>query len=309
MTEPVSLAFYLALGALASVLLAVGLVMMKSRGEALPVAHGWQIPGAILAWIRDPVWIGGLVVQTAGFALYVVALSDAPVSMVAVMMQGGIALFVLFAVLVLGERARAWEWAGIAGIVAAMLVLGVSLGAGAAEAIVSTRTLGEISVASIALAVVTVLPMSAARFRASGTALAIGSGIAFGLGSLYTKALTQTFMVGTGVALAGRLAADPYLYLTIAANVIGLVMLQNSFHWARGIIAMPLSSALSNLVPIVGGMAAFGEHLPADPFAAWMRTAAFVITIAAGAMLAFAREPETSLLSPAPAGGGFVSQK
>ena len=47
----------------------------------------------------------------------------------------------------------------------------------------------------------------------------------------------------------------------MAANLAGMVMLQNSFHQARGIITMPLSSALSNLVPIVGGMLAFGEGL------------------------------------------------
>jgi hypothetical protein len=76
----------------------------------------------------------------------------------------------------------------------------------------------------------------------------------------------------------------------IAANIAGIVTLQNSFHSARGIIAMPLSSALSNVVPIAGGMLAFGEHLPANRGAAAMRIGAFILTIAAGALLAGARE-------------------
>ena len=71
-----------------------------------------------------------------------------------------------------------------------------------------------------------------------------------------------------------------------------MVMLQNSFHQARGIITMPLSGALSNLVPIVGGMLAFGERLPADPIAATMRMAAFVLTIAASTTLAIIRGRE-----------------
>ena len=45
--------------------------------------------------------------ECAGYALSVVALAGAPVSLVAVMMQGGIALFVLFAIRFLGERAGA----------------------------------------------------------------------------------------------------------------------------------------------------------------------------------------------------------
>ena len=90
----------------ASLLLALGLMMMKVRAGALPMARGRGTLGAVMAWIRDPVWIGGLAVQAAGYALYMVALAGAPVSMMAVAMQGGIALFVVLAVVFLGERAR-----------------------------------------------------------------------------------------------------------------------------------------------------------------------------------------------------------
>ena len=76
----------------------------------------------------------------------------------------------------------------------------------------------------------------------------------------------------------------------LVANIVGIVMLQNSFHSARAIIAMPLSGALSNIVPIIGGMIVFGERLPADSMAAAMRVGAFVLTIAAGALLAGSRE-------------------
>jgi len=53
---------------------------------------------------------------------------------------------------------------------------------------------------------------------------------------------------------------------------------------------MPLSGALSNIVPIAGGMIVFGERLPADSMSAAMRVGAFVLTIAAGALLAGSRE-------------------
>jgi hypothetical protein len=90
--------------------------------------------------------------------------------------------------------------------------------------------------------------------------------------------------------LAMRVLANPWLYATVAANLTGMVMLQNSFHQARGIITMPLSSALSNLVPIAGGMLAFGERLPNDPIAAAMRVAAFILTVAASTTLAASQE-------------------
>lgn len=289
---------FLALAVAASFLLAVGLLMMKSRAEALPAAHGARIASAVITWLRDPVWLGGLGVQTAGYALYVVALTGAPVSLVAVMMQGGIALFVLLAVLFLGERARAAEWIGIGGVILAMVMLALSLGAGEAAqradpwalAIISLIVLGAAAGSSIA-----------SRLRERGSAAAIFSGIAFGLGSLYTKALTETLLDAGSGATAVRAIQSPYLYLTIAANLGGLITLQNAFHRGRGIVMMPLSSALSNLVPIAGGILAFGERLPAGPIAAATRVGAFALTIAAGALLSAARETEA--LTPSPLTG------
>ncbi len=62
---------------------------------------------------------------------------------------------------------------------------------------------------------------------------------------------------------------------------------------------MPLSSALSNLVPIFGGIVAFGERLPETTPAAAMRVGAFALTIASGALLSATREAEGDL-TPVP---------
>jgi hypothetical protein len=126
--------------------------------------------------------------------------------------------------------------------------------------------------------------------RMTGAAPAIAAGIAFGLGSLFTKALTDSFVANAHSAIVIRIVANPWLYPAIAANIAGLVMLQNSFHWARGLVVIPLSSACSNIVPIIGGIAAFGESLPPDQFAAAMRIGAFALTILAGAVLSLAIE-------------------
>ncbi len=284
-----------ALAVASSVLLALGLLMMKSRALALPLAQGSGTARAVLAWLKDPIWIGGLAVQALGYALYIMAVSGAPVSMVAVMMQGGIALFVLFSVVLLGERARPREWVGIATIVAAIAMLSMSLVGGAAEGPIDALPLTIFSVGGIAIALG---PIVAKRLSGSGATQAAASGIAFGLASLYTKAMTDAFIADPHATLALRIASDPYVYAAIAANIVGLVMLQNSFHELRGMIAMPLSSALSNVVPIVGGMVVFGERLPDEPAARAMRIGAFVLTVLAAAMLAASQEGATPASAP-----------
>jgi uncharacterized membrane protein len=278
------LAWNLILSLVASLLLAIGLMMMKMRADALPMARGRRMAGAVIAWICDPVWIGGLAVQTAGYALYMVALAGAPVSLTAVAMQGGIALFVVLAVVFLGERARIWEWVGIGTFLVAALMLAVSLGAGAVQKPVDAAALALTSAIAGAITVaLLVLP----ALRHNGAATAIASGIALGFASLYTKPLADRLAASHDLsAITTTLVANPYFYLTIVSNVAGLVMLQNSFAMGRGIIAMPLSSTISNVIPIAGGIAVFGERLPDDPFAAAMRAGAFVLTIAASAALA-----------------------
>jgi len=297
------MALYFILAVLASTLLTGGLLMMKTRADALPAATGARMLSAILAWIRDPMWLGGLLVQTAGYSLYIAALSGAPVSIVSVMMQGGIALFVVFAVVILGERAAPREWAGICAIIAGMLLLALSLAAGQAQGALDERALLALSAALVALSL---MPMCAPRLKHNGAAAAIFSGVAFGLGALYTKALTVDFLARPAIALALRVATDPYVYYAVIANIAGIVMLQNSFHAARGIIAMPLSSALSNLVPIVGGIIAFGERLPPQPVPAVMRIASFALTIAAATLIAGSRDAAVSPRPPRALGAVIV---
>jgi uncharacterized membrane protein len=278
---------YLSFAITASALMALGLLMMKTRSAHLPMATGANTIGAIVAWLRDPMWIGGLAVQTVGWACYVVAVSRAPVSMVAVMGQGGVALFVIASVVILGERASPREWAGIGAIVFGMLLLTLSLNGGETEGAFEPATL---LIFTVVLTIAGLAPMTVLRLNASGAAAAIFSGVAFGLGGLFTKAMTDDFIAGATASLAFRIASNPYVYALIVANIIGIVMLQNSFHSARAIIAMPLSGALSNIVPIVGGMIVFGERLPTGSVPAAMRVGAFVLTIAAGALLAGSRE-------------------
>src|ERR1700733_12952651 len=192
---------YLVLAVLASTLMALGLLMMKSRAASLPEARGSHIIRSVLTWFRDPMWLCGVGVQTVGWTLFVTAVSQAPVSMVAVMMQGGIALFVIFSVVVLGERARAAEWAGIVAIVVGMILLALSLSGGASQGAMSDRViLGLTSV----LAIVAAAPFARPRLARGGIAQAIGSGIAFGLASLYTKAMTDAIEAG-GAALIIRI--------------------------------------------------------------------------------------------------------
>jgi drug/metabolite transporter (DMT)-like permease len=188
MAEPGALALYLGLGIFASLLLASGLLAMKSRAAHLPAARGRAILRAVIAWVSDPVWSAGLGVQVIGYAIYIVALGKAPVSLVAVMMQAGIALFVAFAVIFLHERASMREWFGIGGIAAATVMMGLTLGSGAPQGHAEPPAIYLLTAAAILAATI---PAAIPRVRHGGAATAIAAGAAFGLGSVCTKPLAD----------------------------------------------------------------------------------------------------------------------
>jgi drug/metabolite transporter (DMT)-like permease len=267
----------------ASVMLAAGLAIMKSRAAMLPAAQGTAFMRAVVRWISDLGWVGGLILETAGYLLYFAALAQAPVSLVAVVMQGGIAVFIVIAVVFLHERANRAEAAGLIGIIVAMVLLALSLRSAPPQGKLNSFALVVLSALTVAG---TAMICSASGLRRNGSAPAIASGVAFGLSSLYTKALADIFAAHSGYAIAIQTLASPWLYLMICTNLGGLVLLQNSFHWARGLIAMPLSSAVANLVPIVGGIVAFNETLPSEPASAALRIAAFTLTILASVLVA-----------------------
>jgi hypothetical protein len=290
--------FYLLLAVAASAMLALGLLVMKGRAHALPIAEGRGIGPALGIWLSDPLWLGGLALQTGGYGLYVAAQAVIPVAIVSVMMQGGIGLFVLFAVVMLRERARPAEWAGIAGTIGGMLLMGLSLSVGAEQSPTANTAMAILSALLLAAGL---LPYLASRLHRNGIAAAIFSGVMFGLASLYTKGMTDYYLLAQAPRVFSRILANPYVYAMILTNIAGLIALQNSFAAARGIIAMPLSTALSNIIPIAGASLVFGEHLPRAPWAAMTRMAAFGLTIAGSALLANPADDITVLSATAAA--------
>jgi multidrug transporter EmrE-like cation transporter len=272
-----------ALAMVASSAFTVGLYFMKREAERLPSLDGGRRWRAWLAFVQDPWWMLGLVLQTVGFALYLVALSAAPLSIVHTALNGGIALFVVLSVIGLGERVRPVEWVGVSIITVSLIVLSVSLAA-APPANAVAHGIVPFSLALLVLSVAAVA-IDPAPHRAIG--LSMASGLLLGLGSVYAKGLATTVSLAAAVETA-------YLPLTLVANLAGFVLMQAAFQVGRGVVVMPLFSMLSNLVPIIGGIVVFDESLPNHGVAAVLRPLAFALAIVGAALLAgFGERPAT----------------
>jgi multidrug transporter EmrE-like cation transporter len=265
----------------ASTSLSIGLYLMKREAERLPsLGGGWRWT-AWWAFVRDPWWIAGLALQILGYALYLLALRAAPLSIVSAAMNGGIALFVIFAVVGMGESVRALEWVGVALVMVALVVLSASV-ADAPASRPSGSGLLPFSLTVLALSAGAVLAQRARR----AVGLSVASGLLLGLGSVYAKELTMALSLTAAV-------------LTLGANFAGFVLMQAAFQSGRGVVVMPLFSVLSNLVPIIGGIVVYRESMPPGSAGAILRPVAFVLAIGGAALLTgFGERPSGELEIP-----------
>jgi multidrug transporter EmrE-like cation transporter len=273
------------LAILASTSLTTGLYFLKRQADRHPsLAGGWRL-SAWWALIRDPVWLFGLVLQIGGFALYLIALRGAPLSVVHTALNGGVACFVLLAVVGLGERPRPLEWLGVSAVSAGLVALGLSSSNDGAGNSVAHGTL-PFSLVLVGLAWLALL-LDPTRRRAIG--LSVASGLTLGLGSVYAKELANADSVAAALG-----SVD--LLVTFAANLIGFAVMQAALQAGRGVVVVPIFSTLSNLVPIIGGIVVYGEWLPQHGPAAILRPLAFVLALGGAALLAGAGGSATSTL-------------
>ncbi len=263
-----------ALAVVASVLLTAGLYFMKRQAERLPSLKGGWHPVAWWAFVRDGWWLFGLGLQIVGYGLYLTALRSAPLSVISVSLNGGIGLFVVLSALGLGEFPRAIEWLGVVLLMGSLIILDASLSStSAAESGIHGILPFSITVLGLAVLALSVDP-SPRRPLGISTA----SGLLLGLGAVYAKELAAGGGSSAGLAT--------YLVLTLLANAVGFALMQAALQSGRGVVVMPLFSALSNLVPIVGGILVFGEAIPGEGAAATLRPLAFALTVLGAALLA-----------------------
>lgn len=278
------------LAALSSALLSTGLYLMKREAPRMPALRGGLHLRAWLAFLRNPSWLAGVALQTGGYAIYLAVLRFAPLSLVHTALTGGLVLFLLLAVFVLGEHAGRRERGGGALIAVGLVLLGLSLDDNTPSLQMrGLRTFVAFHLAAAAAA----LMLDTRPGRPVGYAVA--SGVILGLAGMFAKVLA------IAPSLPDALLGSA-LWLTLATNIAGFGLMQSALQNGRGVVVVPIFSVLSDLVPIAAGLIVFAEPLPAEPGDLVCRLLAFVFALAGAALLATATEPHTASAAPAAPG-------
>ena len=244
-----SLAFGLVLALLSTAALSCAVYLQHSASGTLPtlaLRHPLRSLSSLFTSWR---WLAGFVTGLSGLVLYIIALRFAPLSLVQATLAGGVGLLALLVRLGGGSLSRL-DWAAVAASVCGLLLLGLSLPAGAAHA-ASPGWAGPLlwALASMLLAGLAAVP-GAAVLR-PGAGLAAAAGLLYSAGNVATKA-----------AVDGTSPVFLFLGLLLACHGLAFVCLQLSFQRGTALATAGVSALLTNLASILAGLIVFSEQMP-----------------------------------------------
>ena len=225
-------------------------------------------------------WLIGFAIEACGWALFVVALSLAPLSLVQATVAGGIGILAVLVSRVTHEPLSKHERIGVAVAVAGLVLLGISLAGGHGEGGgAGYLTVGLWIGASAVAAFVSVRVLSG-RIGAA-PAYGVAAGLLFAAGDISTKAAVE--------------AADSHLAFIaalIGAYAFGTLVLQAGFQRGSALTTAGIATLLTNALPIAAGMTIFGEPLPKGWLGA-VRIAAFACVVVGAVFLGERRHPSS----------------
>ena len=255
---------------------------------------------------RSKWWSIGWGVAGLAFALHVVALSLAPISVAQAVLAGGLVFLAVLAERFFGFELGRRQWVGI-GLVAGSLSLLTLTGGGGHDAHSGYSLAGMIIFEGIAVCVGLLLVLShlIERIPAQrGVLLGIAAGLGFGISDVAIKALSGDVNGGPVDLLS------PLSVVIVTAAVFSFFASARSLQIGDGVAVIAVTSVAANLSTILAGLAVFGDRLGTDALVVGVRIAAFaLILVGAGlipapvrageALEESAAEPEATTASPA----------
>ena len=249
---------------------------ITSRLPALSIRHPLRSLGLLFGQRR---WLIAFLVGIAGWALYIVALRLAPLSLVQTVSAAGLALLAVLAQREEGRPLPRREWTGVGLAVAGLVFLSVSLAGGSSSS--STGSWLAVAAWFLVSCVVAGISIGPAASR-----LAPGAGFGLAAGLMYAAA-----DVGTKEAVHGG-ALVLFALPVLAFHGIAFTLIQLAFQRGRALATAGLSSFCTNALPIAAGLLIYHENAPPGLLGV-LRLVAFGCVVL-GAVAVARREPGSS---------------
>jgi drug/metabolite transporter (DMT)-like permease len=238
---------------LAAVLFAFAAVMQQESTLTVAVDKSLH-PGLLLELVRRPKWVLGGLSMVAGFGLQAAALAFGPVALVQPIVVLELAFAIPFGILRRHRRSGLREWAGILAVMSGISIFELAANpAGGVQNPASTQWIESLVPVGVVAAVC--VAVGATR-RGPARAMLLGSaaGLAFGVLSVLTKAVTH--LLSSDVAKA---FVTWQVYVAIGVGIMALTVSQSAYQAGPLAYSMPFVGVLEPLIAVVIGDEVLGE--------------------------------------------------
>jgi hypothetical protein len=268
-------------------------LLCKHRGAmaAPDVAMSSPLRSAA-ALFRSRWWVIGFGLATLGWAMHVVALSMAPLSVVQAVIAGGLALLAVPARRWFGVAVGKRDLLGLGLCAAGLSFLALTAGHSDPHGTFTGSTMLAFEGGTLAMIGLLLFASTQRRLVSRGwVLLAVAAGSSLGVSDVAIKALAAT------VPGSPMTVISPWTALAIIGGVGGFLALARGLQLGEPVAVIVAFSASATLAAITGGILVFGDPLGSDALDVIARCLAFVAVIAAAALLPLV--PERAAGGPA----------
>jgi len=233
------------------------------------------------ALFRSKWWSIGFAVALVAWALHVVALALAPISLVQAVISGGLVFLAVLADRWFGFELGRREWMGVALTALGLAFLGLTVQSGSTGSHSSYSISGMIAFEGAMIFIGTLLMLSHRLERIRhrhGVLLGAAAGILFGVSDISIKALTGT-VPGDFLSIV-----SPWTGVAIAASIAAFFASARALQVGEGVSTIAITTVSANVSAILGGIVVFGDPLGEDAYAIVARACAFTLVVAAAAL-------------------------
>ncbi|MFE9764527.1 hypothetical protein ACFYPC_08355 [Streptomyces sp. NPDC005808] len=271
---------------LANVLYSTGFVLEKRALAAMPQVDIRRPARLLRLVLGSPLWIGGSLSLAAGFGAQLAVYRTLPIAAAQGIFVSGLVLLVLLSSRLLGERTTSRERYALGAILAALLMVVLSLSEDSDTVSRSAPAPLILTVCLPSLALGIWLYGAAERRSrhrhrqpSTGVEYGVAVGLLYGVSSLAIKGVSSYLTTSGPLGALVDLLRSPYPYLLIFTGAFGLVMSQAALQRCRASLIVPVCTTVTCLFTAVLGTLAFGEALPHEPVRLALRLAGTALAV------------------------------
>jgi len=256
----------------ATTLTNIAYLRQQDAAAALPALSLRRPLRSLRTLLADRRWLAAFALESSGFALYVVALALAPLTLVQSIAAGGIGVLAFFSARFGHRELARHEIGGVLVSMLGLLALALSLQGGSREGAGGSTVEIVLWLGATGGAAVVALALGQ---RLGGLAVAegIAGGLCFSIGDISVKVAT------------GGGARTVFAVAVVAGYALGTALLQVGYQKGGALTVAGLATLLTNALPIAAGTVVLGEPVPSGAYGG-LRIAAFAAVVAGAILLA-----------------------